>query len=172
MAGRWTGTARTYVDPSNPESAEVAPWDGTIEMLLGAPFVQQGLKLDYTTYVLKDAEVGRQRVVLSLTTDLPLRAKAGEAADVVFVVRDVRDGRVVASGLESGIAIVRTHHPALGDASDERIRLSRIASQRSRSGSSDGSDRRSERFTSSVSTSMSGWRSRTWKTWSAATATR
>ena len=70
----------------------------SIEKLLGAPFVQQGLKLDYTTYVLKDAEVGRQRVVLSLTTDLPLRSEPGDAADVVFVVRDVRDGRVVASG--------------------------------------------------------------------------
>ena len=70
----------------------------SIENLLGAPFVQQGLKLDYTTYVLKDAEVGRQRVVLSLTTDLPVRSSDGETADVVFVVRDVRDGRVAASG--------------------------------------------------------------------------
>lgn len=70
----------------------------SIQTLLGAPFVQQGLTLDYTTYVLKDTEVGRQRVVLSLTTDLPVRSTAGDAADVVFVVRDVRDGRVVASG--------------------------------------------------------------------------
>ncbi len=70
----------------------------SIETMLGAPFVQQGLKLDYTTYVLKDSEVGRQRVVLSLTTDLPVRSAPGDAADVVFVVRDVRDGRVAASG--------------------------------------------------------------------------
>jgi tetratricopeptide (TPR) repeat protein len=60
--------------------------------------VQQGLKLDYTTYVVNDPQVGQQRVVLSLTTDLPLRSHAGDAADVVFVVRDVTDGRVVASG--------------------------------------------------------------------------
>ena len=80
-----------------PETA-VADRRKSIETLLGAPFVQQGLKVDYTTYVLKDAEVGRQRVVLSLTADLPVRAKPGDVADVVFVVRDVRDARVVASG--------------------------------------------------------------------------
>jgi VWFA-related protein len=80
-----------------PETA-VADRRKSIEQLLGAPFVQQGLKVDYTTYVLKDAEVGRQRVVLSLTADLPVQGKPGDAADVVFVVRDVRDGRVVASG--------------------------------------------------------------------------
>lgn len=70
----------------------------SIETLIAAPFVQQGLKVDYTTYVLKDTEVGRQRVVLSLTADLPVQARTGDAADVIFVVRDVRDGRVVASG--------------------------------------------------------------------------
>ena len=70
----------------------------SIERLLAAPFVQQGLKLDYTTYVLRDPQPGRERVVLSLATDLPIRSKPDDAADVVFVVRDVRDGRVVASG--------------------------------------------------------------------------
>ena len=72
----------------------------SMETLLGAPFVQQGLKVDYTTYLLKDPQVGRQRVVLSLTADLPVQSQPGDAADVVFVVRDVRDGRVVASGTD------------------------------------------------------------------------
>jgi hypothetical protein len=40
MAGRWTGTAKTYADPNNPEQAEVAPWEGTIEMLLGGRFMR------------------------------------------------------------------------------------------------------------------------------------
>jgi hypothetical protein len=40
MAGRWTGTAKTYADPENPEAAEVAPWEGTIEMLLGGRFLR------------------------------------------------------------------------------------------------------------------------------------
>jgi VWFA-related protein len=70
----------------------------SIEQLLGAPFVQQGLKLDYTTYVVKDPQAGLQRVVLSLNADLPVRAQPGDAADVVFVVRDVRNGQVMASG--------------------------------------------------------------------------
>lgn len=40
LAGRWAGTAKTYADPSNPEHAEVAPWEGTIEMLLGGRFLR------------------------------------------------------------------------------------------------------------------------------------
>lgn len=73
----------------------------SIDTVLGAPFVQQGLKIDYTTYVMKAAEAGKHRVVLSLTADLPVRSKDGDTADVVFVARDVRDGRVVASGTDT-----------------------------------------------------------------------
>jgi hypothetical protein len=40
MAGRWAGTAKTYADPENPDAAEVAPWNGTIEMLLGGRFLR------------------------------------------------------------------------------------------------------------------------------------
>jgi VWFA-related protein len=72
-----------------------------IDTVIGAPFVQQGLKVDYTTYVMKAPDGGQHRVVLSLAADLPIRARASDAADVVFVVRDVRDGRVVASGTDA-----------------------------------------------------------------------
>jgi VWFA-related protein len=72
-----------------------------IDTVLGAPFVQQGLKIDYTTYVLRAPEAGKQRVVLSLATELPVRGKPGDTADVVFVARDVKDGRVVASGSDT-----------------------------------------------------------------------
>ena len=72
-----------------------------IDTVLGAPFVQQGLKVDYTTYVMKAEDPGSQRVVLSLVADLPVRSKATDTADVVFVARDVRDGRVVASGTDT-----------------------------------------------------------------------
>ena len=72
-----------------------------INTVLSAPFVQQGVKIDYTTYVMKAPDTGRQRVVLSLAADLPVRAAATDNADVVFVVRDTRDGRVVASGADT-----------------------------------------------------------------------
>lgn len=73
----------------------------SINTVLGAPFVQQGLKVDYTTYVMKAAEAGQHRVVLSLSADLPVAGKPGDKADVVFVARDTRDGRVVASGTDT-----------------------------------------------------------------------
>ena len=72
-----------------------------IDTVLAAPFVQQGLKIDYTTYVMKAPEAGLHRVVLSLNVDLPVRSRPGQAADVVFVARDVRDGHVAASGTDT-----------------------------------------------------------------------
>lgn len=72
-----------------------------ISSVMGSPFVQQGLKIDYTTYVIKADAPGQQRVVLSLTAQLPVRATPEDRADVVFVARDVRDGRVVASGTDA-----------------------------------------------------------------------
>jgi VWFA-related protein len=72
-----------------------------IDTALGAPFPQQGLPLEMTTYVLRGASVGVQRVVMSLEADLPLAsAGAAKPADVVFVARDARDGRVRASGTD------------------------------------------------------------------------
>lgn len=72
-----------------------------INRVLGAPFAQQALKLEYTTYVMKASQAGSQRVVLSLDADLPVRSGSTDVADVVFVARDVRDGRVVASGTDT-----------------------------------------------------------------------
>jgi len=42
-----------------------------MDRLLGAPFVQQGLKVDYTTYVVSPPIRGSSAWLLSLTTDLP-----------------------------------------------------------------------------------------------------
>lgn len=81
-----------------PVVAAVADRRRSLDRLLAAPFVQQGLKVDYTTYLLRSADSGQQRVVLSLSADLPVRSNLADAADVVFVVRNVRDGRVVESG--------------------------------------------------------------------------
>ena len=76
-----------------------------IDTALGAPFTQQGLKLEYTTYVGQSAVSAQQRVAVSLVAQLPVR-RAGaaatgddaESADVVFVVRNSRTGQAAASG--------------------------------------------------------------------------
>jgi hypothetical protein len=79
---------------------KAAPLDRrrAIDAALTAPFAQQALRVEYTTYLLRAENAGRTRVILSLEADLPLRDERHQAADVVFVVRDMRDGRVVASG--------------------------------------------------------------------------
>ena len=92
-------SARTgYALPRDP-----APLDRrrAVDAALAAPFVQQALKIDYTTYVLRSEDTSRARVVLSLDADLPVAAPSHDTADVVFVVRDTRDGRVVASGTDT-----------------------------------------------------------------------
>ena len=74
-----------------------------IDLAISAPFPQQGLPIRYTTYVLGSQSPGAQRVFVSLAADLPVAANVSERgpADVVFVVRSVRDGRVVASGTDT-----------------------------------------------------------------------
>jgi VWFA-related protein len=78
-----------------------------IDAALAAPFTQQGLRVDYTTYVGQATSPGLQRVAVSLVAELPvLPAGSGggstsdNTADVVFLVRDSRTGRGVASGSE------------------------------------------------------------------------
>ena len=78
-----------------------------IDAALAAPFTQQGLKVDYTTYVGQAASPGLQRVAVSLVAELPVSpagsgAGSGDddSADVVFLVRESRTGRDVASGSE------------------------------------------------------------------------
>ena len=92
-------SARTgYTVPSN-----TVPVDrrDAIDAALAAPFAQQALKVAYTTYVLRSDTTGRPRVMLALGADLPLKDDKNSTADVVFVVRDARDGHVVASGTDT-----------------------------------------------------------------------
>ena len=70
-----------------------------IDAALAAPFALQELQVEYTTYVMRGETPVQPTVVLSLEADLPVAAaRAGGAADVVFVVRDARTGQAVASG--------------------------------------------------------------------------
>ena len=80
-----------------------AQMDGrrAIDAALAAPFAQQALRVDYTTYTLRSDNAGRARVLLSLEAGLPIQGAASATADVVFLVRDMRDGRVVASGTDA-----------------------------------------------------------------------
>jgi hypothetical protein len=70
-----------------------------LQRAMAAPFAQQGLPIQYTTYTLRGNAPGTQTVVLSLECELPVAsAQQAHAADVVFVVRSIADGRVAASG--------------------------------------------------------------------------
>jgi VWFA-related protein len=70
-----------------------------LQRAMAAPFAQQGLPVQYTTYTLRGNAPGTQTVVLSLETELPVASsQEAHAADVVFAVHSVADGRVAASG--------------------------------------------------------------------------
>lgn len=85
----------------DPAPATPADRRRSIDAALAAPFPQQALRIAYTTYVMRSESTGGPRVILSVAADLPVRDGRGDQADVVFVVRDTRDGRVVASATET-----------------------------------------------------------------------
>ena len=73
----------------------------SIDTALAAPFPQQGLPLEMTTYVLRGTSPGAQRVFMSLQAELPVASGSGAiTADIVFVVRRADEGRVMASGTD------------------------------------------------------------------------
>jgi VWFA-related protein len=73
----------------------------SIDAALAAPFPQQGLPLEMTTYVLRGTSPGSQRVFMSLQAELPVAERERPtSADVVFVVRHAENGRVMASGTD------------------------------------------------------------------------
>jgi VWFA-related protein len=69
-----------------------------IRRAMAAPFPQQGLPLQYTTYVMRGSAPGIERVILSLAVELPLAASSNDSADIVFLVRAAGDGHVAANG--------------------------------------------------------------------------
>ena len=114
--------ARTgYALGAAPTPADRRP---SIDAALRAPFTQQGLRLEYTTYVGQSATAGMQRVAVSLVAELPVRSSEqrppdlgtnpsyvraeDSTADVVFIVRNSRTGQVAASGSDHIALPVRT----------------------------------------------------------------
>jgi hypothetical protein len=72
-----------------------------IDRALAAPFPLQALPIEYTTYVLRGSSPGVQRVIVSLSVQLPIASsKEARAADVVYAVRSAATGRVAASGTD------------------------------------------------------------------------
>jgi hypothetical protein len=70
-------------------------------MALAAPFPQQGLPVELTTYVTRGTSPGAHRVVMALQAELPvLSGDTQRVADVVFVAKSARTGRVAASGTD------------------------------------------------------------------------
>ena len=68
---------------------------------IAAPFTQQGLRVEYTTYARASETPGVQRVYLVLNAETPVATEKAKTADVAFVVRDVRTGRVAASTVDT-----------------------------------------------------------------------
>jgi VWFA-related protein len=72
-----------------------------IDMALSAPFPQQEVPIDLTTYVARGHALGAHRVVVSAQVELPVSGVASRRpADVVFVVKRAADGAIVASGTD------------------------------------------------------------------------
>jgi VWFA-related protein len=72
-----------------------------IDTALAAPFPQQGLPVEVTTYVSRGSAPGAHRVVISVEADVPIASGANpRPADVVFVTKSARDGKIVASGTD------------------------------------------------------------------------
>jgi VWFA-related protein len=92
-----TRTGYALVDPASRLDRRQA-----IDRALAAPFPQQGLPVEYTTYQLRGAAQGVQRVIMSLAAELPLASeRQARSADVVFIVRAGSDGRIVTSGTDT-----------------------------------------------------------------------
>jgi len=102
----YTAGANTRIDAALPSLRRL-----TIDSALAAPFGHQGLRVEYTTYQ-SHAAAGAERIVLSLEAELPvgIAGAATSKADVVFLVRDARTGRVAGSGSDE-IALPTTVTP-------------------------------------------------------------
>jgi len=86
-----------------------------IDMALASPFPQQGLPIEVTTYVTRGDSPGSHRVLMSVQADLPVEAgHEPRRADVVFVAKSARDGRVVASGTDVMSLPVDTARGSIG----------------------------------------------------------
>jgi VWFA-related protein len=73
-----------------------------IDTAFAAPFPEQGLPIEFTTYELRGSAPGTSKIVLSVAAEIPMGPfnRVG-ATDVVFAVQQARTGRVVAGGTDT-----------------------------------------------------------------------
>ena len=109
-SGALPSAGQQQAPPADQPTFNAGAEPSEIQTRLAAPDVQPGLRIDYTNCVIKATGAGRYHILLSLRADLPVRARPGDAADVVFVARNLRDGRVVASGTDT-ISLPPTARP-------------------------------------------------------------
>ena len=73
-----------------------------IDTAFAAPFPEQGLPVEFTTYELRGSAPGVSKVVLTVAAEIPIgHIKRIGATDVIFVVQQARTGRVVAGGTDT-----------------------------------------------------------------------
>ena len=91
-----TGYALELSDPSP------AARRRQIDTAFAAPFPEQGLPVEFTTYELRGSAPGASKIVLAVSAEVPGgRANRIGATDVVFAVQQARTGRVVAGGTDT-----------------------------------------------------------------------
>jgi VWFA-related protein len=74
-----------------------------IDTAFTAPFPEQGLPVEFTTYVLRGTASGAEKVVLAVAAQIPAHREPQRpgAVDVVFAVQEARTGRVISSGTDT-----------------------------------------------------------------------
>ena len=87
------------LEPSDPSPAARRR---QIDTAFAAPFPEQGLPVDFTTYALRGSAPGASKIVLTVAAEIPTGPdnRVG-ATDVVFAVQQARTGRVVAGGTDT-----------------------------------------------------------------------
>ena len=114
--GAHVHTRTGYVASAAPTAADRRR---AVETALTAPFAQQGLRVEYTTYVGQSDHPGLQAIAVSLAAELPIAPSGRDAsADVVFLVMDRRTGQIVARGSD---VIPLPHEAAPGYTSGQGI---------------------------------------------------
>ena len=94
-------STRTGYTLERPDSSPAAR-RRQIDTAFAAPFAEQGLPVEFTTYALRGTAPGTSRIVLTVAAEIPIRPdNRSGTTDVIFAVQQARTGRVVAGGTDA-----------------------------------------------------------------------